>query len=146
MMRTKRAGGRSLGVALALALAGAGWWPAVRAGSLEATAPVVIKSTPVAGTKDVDPGLTEITVVFSKPMQDGSWSWVQVDEKDFPEGAGKPRYLADKRTCVLPVKLEPGRFYALWLNTERFRNFKDAGGRPAVPYLLTFQTKGVRKP
>ena len=55
---------------------------------------------------------------------------------------GKPKYLADKRTCVLPVKLEPGKTYAIWVNSgDKFTNFKDAGGRTAVPYLLTFKTK-----
>ena len=54
---------------------------------------------------------------------------------------GKPKYLADKRTCVLPVKLEPGKTYAIWVNSEKFGNFKDTEGRPAVPYLLVFRTK-----
>jgi hypothetical protein len=89
---------------------------------------------------DVSPGLTEIGVTYSKPVQDGSWSWSTWGEENFPETTGSPRYLADGRTCVLPVKLEPGRFYAIWLNSDRFKNFQDAGGRPAVPYLLTFVT------
>jgi RNA polymerase sigma-70 factor (ECF subfamily) len=55
--------------------------------------------------------------------------------------SGKPKYLSDKRTCVLPVKLEPGKTYAIWVNSEKFDNFKDAEGRPAVPYLLVFKTK-----
>jgi RNA polymerase sigma-70 factor (ECF subfamily) len=49
-------------------------------------------------------------------------------------------HLKDKRTCVVKVKLEPGKTYAIWLNSEKFHNFKDADGRPAVPYLLVFQT------
>jgi hypothetical protein len=47
----------------------------------------------------------------------------------------------DQRTCVLPVKLEPGKTYAIWVNSEKFNNFKDVGGRSAVPYLLGFKTK-----
>ena len=31
--------------------------------------------------------------------------------------------------------------YALWLNSAKFGNFKDAEGRAAVPYLLVFKTK-----
>ena len=54
---------------------------------------------------------------------------------------GKPKYLADKRTCVLPVKLEPGKTYAIWVNAEKFLNFKDPDDRSAVPYLLVFKTK-----
>jgi len=32
------------------------------------------------------------------------------------------------------------RFLLIWLNSEKFDNFKDADGRPAVPYLLVFKT------
>jgi RNA polymerase sigma-70 factor (ECF subfamily) len=42
---------------------------------------------------------------------------------------------------VAKVKLEPGKTYAFWLNSNNFHNFKDNDGRPAVPYLLIFQTK-----
>ena len=109
--------------------------------TLEAARPVVVKTVPEAGAGDVDPKLTEIQVAFSKDMQDGNWSWVKLSEESFPPLDGKPKYLADKRTCVLPVKLEPGKTYALWVNSDKLGNFKDADGRPAVPYLLVFKTK-----
>ena len=107
----------------------------------ETAPPVVVKTVPEAGKTDVDPKLTEIKVTFSKDMQDGSWSWSTLSEETFPKVDGKPKYLADKRTCVLPVKLEPGKTYAIWVNSEQFTNFKDADGRSAVPYLLVFKTK-----
>jgi RNA polymerase sigma-70 factor (ECF subfamily) len=108
--------------------------------TLESVPPVVVKTVPEAGAGDIDPQLTEIKVTFSKEMQDGSWSWSTLSKESFPELNGKPKYLDDKRTCVLPVKLEPGKTYAIWANSQKFRNFKDAGGRPAVPYLLVFKT------
>jgi hypothetical protein len=108
--------------------------------SLQSAPPVVVRTTPVAGGTDVDPSLSEIKVTFSKAMQDGSWSWSTWGEENYPEGAGDPRYLADGRTCVLPVKLQPDKFYAIWLNSDKFHNFKDKSGRPAVPYLLSFRT------
>jgi hypothetical protein len=55
--------------------------------------------------------------------------------------SGDIRYLDDGRTCVLPVKLEPGKTYATWINSGRFLGFKDRDRRPAVPYLLVFETK-----
>jgi Peptidase family S41/Bacterial Ig-like domain len=103
--------------------------------------PVVISTVPQAGASDVDPGLAEIRVAFSKSMVNGSWSWSTWGEETFPQTTGRPHYLSDARTCVLPVKLESGKFYAIWLNSERFKNFKDASGQPAVPYLLTFRTR-----
>jgi hypothetical protein len=105
--------------------------------------PTVIETVPVAGTSDVDPGLTEIRITFSTAMMAGNWSWAQSSPESFPVIAGEPRYLADERTCVLPVRLEPNRTYALWLNTEKFQNFKDTLNRPALPYLLTFKTRDL---
>jgi RNA polymerase sigma-70 factor (ECF subfamily) len=107
------------------------------------TAPaVVVKTVPESGARNVDPATTELRVTFSKPMQNRSWSWANAGKDTTPETTGEPKYQKDKRTCVLPVKLQPGKTYAYWLNTERFRNFKDANGQPAVPYLLIFKTKG----
>jgi hypothetical protein len=111
--------------------------------TLETAPPVVVRTVPVAGSVDVDPALSEIRVTYSKAMHDGSWSWSTWGENNFPENTGTPRYLADGRTCVLPVKLQPDKFYAIWLNSDKFKNFKDAGQRPAVPYLLTFFTGGA---
>ena len=111
--------------------------------SLASAPPVVIKTVPEAGSVSVDAALTELRVTFSKPMQDGSWSWSTWGEENFPETTDKPHYLADGRTCVLPVKLKPGKFYATWLNSSKFKNFIDADGQPSVPYLLTFKTAGT---
>jgi RNA polymerase sigma-70 factor (ECF subfamily) len=110
--------------------------------SVKALPPVVVRTVPQAGDTRVDAARTkEIRVTFSKDMTDRSWSWSQLSDETFPKTTGEPRYDKDRRTCVLPVKLEPGKTYALWLNSERFQNFKDADGKPAVPYLLVFETK-----
>jgi hypothetical protein len=109
--------------------------------TLENALPVVVKTVPTAGAEDVDPKLTEIKVTFSKDMMDGSWSWVQLSDASFPKVEGKIRYEKDKRTCVLPVNLEAGKTYAMWINSEKFENFKDTNGQAAVPYQLVFKTK-----
>jgi Bacterial Ig-like domain len=109
--------------------------------NLASVPPVVIKTVPEAGADGVDPKLDEIKVTFSKEMQDGSWSWSTLSTESFPTTTGGPKYLADKRTCVLPVKLESGKTYAIWVNSQKFGNFKDTDGRSAVPYLLVFKTK-----
>ena len=103
--------------------------------------PVVVETSPFSGARDVRPGTAEIRVRFSKQMTDGSWSWSTAWEKSSPDLVGRPRYETDGRTCVVKAKLEAGRTYAFWLNSEKFHNFTDSGGRPAVPYLLIFQTK-----
>ncbi|HEY2760269.1 MAG TPA: Ig-like domain-containing protein [Pirellulales bacterium] len=109
--------------------------------TVETAPPVVVKIVPEAGTKDVDPDTKEIKVTFSKDMADRSWSWSTAWENSTPESPSGPKYQSDKRTCVLSVKLEPGKVYGFWLNSEKFHNFKDAKGRPAVSYLLIFKTK-----
>ncbi len=108
--------------------------------SLESAPPVVVRTVPMAGGAGVDPALTEIRATYSKPMQDGSWSWSIWNEENYPETIGEPRYLSDGCTCVLPVNLKPDKFYAIWLNNGKFKRFTDTNGKPAVPYLLTFRT------
>lgn len=109
--------------------------------SIQNLQPVVVKTIPESGSSDVDPKLSEIRITFSKNMLDKSWSCVNLSKETFPTAAGDPRYDQDKRTFVFPVKLEPGRTYAIWLNSEKYKNFKDVQKNPAVPYLLVFETK-----
>jgi len=108
---------------------------------IDSIAPVVVKTVPEAGSKDVSPGTVEIRVTFSKPMADQSWSWATVWKDSTPETVGKPRYEADQKTCVLKVKLEPNKTYGFWLNSQEFHNFQDQQGLPAIPYLFVFKTK-----
>jgi hypothetical protein len=54
---------------------------------------------------------------------------------------GPPRFLADGRTCVLPVRLKPGKLYATWVNSDSQMTFTDTAGQPALPYLLIFETR-----
>jgi hypothetical protein len=103
--------------------------------------PVVVETEPPSGARDVLPGVAEIRARFSKEMTDSSWSWSTAWQDSTPEIIGQPRYESDHRTCAITVKLEPGRTYAFWLNSENFHNFTDRGGRPAVPYLLIFHVK-----
>ncbi|HEY8503618.1 MAG TPA: sigma factor-like helix-turn-helix DNA-binding protein, partial [Gemmataceae bacterium] len=110
------------------------------ADALSAFPPVVVKTVPEPGSEGVDPALKEIKVTYNKEMMDKSWSWTTVPGTTFPETDGEIRYEKDRRTCVLPVKLKPGTTYGIWLNSNRYHNFKDADGNSAVPYLLVFRT------
>ena len=133
---------RALFSAGLLALASA--VPAVAADpiSVDLMPPVVVKTSPQAGVTGVDPTLGEIRVTFSKTMQTREmWSFVKASADSFPEVAGQPHYLSDERTIVLPVRLEPGRTYAMWINSAQHDAFRDRGHNPAVPYLLVFQTR-----
>ncbi len=102
---------------------------------------VVVATVPMSGATGVAPGRAEIRVRFSKPMRDEGWTWGAWSPGTLPERVGEPRYLPDARTCVVDVRLEPGRTYAVWLNSNEVQDFRDRDGRPAVPYLLIFQTR-----
>jgi hypothetical protein len=103
-------------------------------------APVVVKTIPEAGTTNVPPGEYEVKITFSKEMKDQSWSWSSAWIDSNPESLGKPYYDADHKTCVLKVKLEPGKTYGWWINSQKFHGFQDTQNHPAIPYLLTFKT------
>lgn len=131
-----------MAILVAVALFGTGTLSmAAEPRSVATARPCVVKTVPRCGETGISPATQEIRVTFSKDMKDKCWSWCTADEGQFPEMVGQPRYLADRRTCVLAVKLKPKTTYAIWLNTEKFTNFKDADGRHAVPYLLVFETK-----
>jgi hypothetical protein len=109
--------------------------------TIESLPPVVVKAVPDSGSQDVAAGIVEIKVTFSKEMADNSWSWSSAWKDSTPEIIGKPRYEADHKTCVIKVKLEPGKTYGYWINSQKFTNFRDKQGHAAVPYLLVFKTK-----
>jgi hypothetical protein len=110
--------------------------------SVNSLPPSTVKTVPQCGDLDVDPALKEIRVTFSKDMiTDRMWSICQISKDTFPESAGQIHYLADKRTCVVPVKLEPGKTYVLWFNRAQFNSFRDTQKNPAVPYQLVFKTR-----
>jgi hypothetical protein len=108
---------------------------------IDTIAPVVVKTVPEAGKKDIPPGDFEIKITFSKEMTDQSWSWCMAWKDSTPDSNDKPHYDADKRTCIFKVKLEPNKTYGYWINNQNFHGFADAAGHPAVPYLLVFKTR-----
>ena len=81
----------------------------VRAQDIDNFAPVVIKTVPEAGTKNVPPGEYEVKITFSKEMADQSWSWCSAWQNSDPESVDKLHYETDHRTCVMKVKLSPAR-------------------------------------
>ena len=112
--------------------------------SVEALPPSVIKTAPVCGDTEVDPKLTQLKVTFSKDMMtEQMWSWSMQSPDTFPQISDKSgiKYLQDKRTCVLPVKLQPDKTYVIWVNTQQNNAFRDTQGHPAIPYLLVFKTR-----
>ena len=113
--------------------------------TIDSAAPVVLGTVPVAGSRTVDPSTRQIQVQFSKVMDTTSWSWVQVHPEQFPKVTGKPHYIADQTTCVLPVLLNANTTYAIWITTGQFNHFRDNQRLPAIPYLLVFRTTTLQR-
>lgn len=128
----------------AILILGAVCWiapQASRAQDIDNFAPVVVKTVPEAGSKDVPAGEYEVRITFSKEMADRSWSWSTAWENSGPDIIGDIHYDADHRTCVAKVKLEAGKTYGWWINSQKFHGFQDTQHHPAIPYLFTFKVK-----
>lgn len=140
-MKTKSKLIRSIGIAASM-LAIAALAQTAKEYSVKSLPPSVVKTVPLCGATDVDPTLKEITAAFSKDMlTNRMWAICQISEETFPKSAGQIHYKADKRTVVMPVKLEPGKTYVLWFNRGQYNSFRDADNHPAVPYQLVFETR-----
>jgi hypothetical protein len=100
--------------------------------------PKVLITSPQNGST-VPPSVAELKVTFDHQMAE-SWSFVTGGEKAFPEVIGNPYRSGDHITITLPIRLQPGHTYVVWLNSDRYKNFKDEDGNAAEPYRLTFST------
>lgn len=118
--------------------------PAASEAAHEATSawPRVVKSSPEKGGTDVDPALTEISVTFDRDMGRGM-SWTGGPPLFPPLDKTREARWTDARTCVLPVKLAPGGYYRLGINSSSYRNFRDSGGVAAEVAAIYFTTKGA---
>lgn len=104
--------------------------------------PRIVSTSPQVGATEIDPGTTEIIVTFDRDMAGGmSWTGGGPQFPKSPEG--KKAQWRDKRTCVLPVKLEAAKYYRVGINSTSFQNFRSAAGVPAQPSAVYFATRGA---
>lgn len=127
------------GFAIALLPMASGAVPGLAADS---PIPHIVKTSPLVGAKDVDPGLQEITVTFDRDMSAGM-SWTGAPP-EFPplDDSRQPRW-KDRRTCVLPVKLKEASFYRVGINSLNHQNFRSTEDQPALPAAIFFTTQGA---
>ena len=61
-----------------------------------------------------------------------------------PSPEGQKAQWRDKRTCVLPVKLEAGHFYRVGINSKSYQNFcQRPRAAPPCPSAIYFTTQGA---
>ena len=104
--------------------------------------PRIVSTSPAVAGTEVDPALKEITVTFDQDM-DGGMSWTGGGPEYPPSPANARAQWRDKRTCVLPVKLQAGRYYRVGINSPSYRNFRSAAGVSAAPSAIYFTTQGA---
>ena len=109
--------------------------------TLNEISPVVVASSPISGNANVNASTTEISVTFSKDMKtDKMWSLVKVNGAQFPKITSDVYFKKDARTFVIPVKLEANTLYAFSINSNKHFGFKSKTGKPAQPYIVSFET------
>ncbi|QDT70835.1 ECF RNA polymerase sigma factor SigW [Planctomycetes bacterium MalM25] len=105
-----------------------------------AQTPKVVEMTPADSETSVNPGVTKLRVTFDRKMG-GGMSWTNTKAAPFPDtGGGRAAWSRDGRTCTLPVKLAPGKAYAIGLNASHAVNFQSEYGVPLPPIVWKFAT------
>lgn len=109
-------------------------------GIASAAPPTIVSTTPEIGATNVDPATSELTVTFDQRMDSG-FSWAGGGEQ-FPKvpEEKRPSWSKDRKTCTLPIALEPNKAYRLGINSKSFRNFRNMAGEAVTPTLFTFAT------
>ena len=64
-------------------------------------------------------------------------------KKRFPKAKGTISYDDAKRTCSLPVDLEPGKVYWVGINEGQYQSFTSSNGVPAKTSVILFATKSA---
>ncbi len=106
----------------------------------QARAPQIVSMNPPNGATGVDPNLGELRVEFDLPMGGGfSWTGGGPQYPAIREGQA-PYWTPDRKTCALPVRLEPDHSYRLGLNSPSHKNFQSEHGVPLEPVVYTFTT------
>jgi hypothetical protein len=104
--------------------------------------PKLTSNTPADGEQAVDPTLTEIRLVFDRPMGQKGYSFTENPEHPelSPKKTGKVGWV-DQNVFVVEVALEPNHAYAFGINSPQHMNFKSADGVPAIPSVVQFRTR-----
>lgn len=113
-----------------------------RSEALAANGPMIVSMSPPNGAIDVDAAaVTEISIVFDRPMRDRNFALFPVAKAMLPALKGLPRFDTDGRTLRLRCDLRPDVTYGLQFNSPEQLAFVDAEGRPLAPFVYRFTTR-----
>jgi tetratricopeptide (TPR) repeat protein len=110
--------------------------------------PAIISTNPEIYINDVNSRLDKITIKFSRPVQPSYWFYSSLSPGILPQVTGEPALDSSSNEWILPVRLEPGKVYAIAFNCgdsvkdiENFSaGFKGLSGKMAKPFVLVFAT------
>jgi serine/threonine protein kinase len=105
--------------------------------------PRIVATSPPSGATDVDPAVAEISVTFDRDMNPAGYAWTSGGADFPPKPEGKNMFWRDRRTCVWPVKLEPGHYYRAGINSQLYPYFRSAENVPVPPSAICFTTRGA---
>ncbi len=107
--------------------------------------PTIVKMIPENGEAFlIAAKIKQLSITFDQDMDTKSTGWGKGGEYA-PEIVGEAKW-TNKRTCLLPVKLEPGRTYLLEINSSEDSEFLSEEGLPLPPSDLIFETASDEKP
>ena len=101
--------------------------------------PTVVAVQPFKnGSKNVKPGKTSITVLFSEPLNGHNTGvdFGPLGEKHFPKTAPVKTWSADNKSWTLEVNLEANQQYQILISN----NFRKENGVRLKPFLIEFNT------
>ncbi len=103
-------------------------------------APRVVATQPDFGA-EIEPGPFLLSVTFDRPMQAGSFSFVQKSAETWPVCRSLPEQSGDGRTFTLRCTAEAGGDYEVWFNSPPYMNFGSVDGVSAEPFQLLFRAR-----
>ena len=106
--------------------------------------PTIIKTEPEFGATGVSSALKEITVTFDRDMSSGM-SWTGGGPEFPPVDKSRKATWTDKRTCMLPVKLDRGTFYRVGVNSKRRSKLQKRGRCGGSPDGPPFRYSGCQQ-
>jgi len=110
--------------------------------------PFVVDTIPGLYSENVDPNIGSIKIIFSEPMKQANWFYSSFSPLPLPEAAGQPSFDQAGLGWTLPVKLEPGKVYAITVNygsdEEKVKNvqagFRSVLGEKCEAFVLVLAT------
>lgn len=107
-------------------------------GTAIAAPPRITSLVPPAGERAADTTLSRIELQFDQRMAPS----VTIHSDDMPEITGTPSWDSSRTRLRIPVRLQSGHWYQMFVNTPDDGGFQNLAGEPLAPMRWEFRTAG----